>query len=43
MEEGFVKGQSDNLPNIDIYTVMDFFSSNPSYVSAEIKGVKLFK
>ncbi|XP_072387374.1 uncharacterized protein [Diabrotica undecimpunctata] len=43
MEEGFVKGQSDNLPKIDIYTVSDFFSSNPSYISAEIKGVKLSK
>ena len=43
MEEGFVKGQSDNLPKIDIFAVMEFFSSNPSYVSAEIKGVKLFK
>ncbi|VEN58298.1 unnamed protein product [Callosobruchus maculatus] len=43
MEEGFVKGQSDNLPKIDIYTVMEFFSTNSSYTSAEIKGVKLWK
>ncbi|CAH1975092.1 unnamed protein product [Acanthoscelides obtectus] len=43
MEAGFVKGLSDNSPNIDIYAVMKFISSNPSYTSAEIKGVKLWE
>lgn len=43
MEEGFVRGDSGNLPKVDISMIMDFFANNPSYNSAEIRGAKISK
>lgn len=42
MKKHFVKGQSDNLPKIDLFMLMDLFNSNPSYDSAAME-VELFK
>lgn len=39
-EAGFVKAQSDNLPQIDAFMMTAYFASNPDFTSAEIRGVK---
>lgn len=43
MEEGFVKGQSDNLPKVVIFMVARYLSENGDYVAAEMRGIKLNK
>ena len=39
-EQGYVKGQSDNLPEVDAMMVAEFFSSSGLFTSAEMRGVK---
>ncbi|KAL0839755.1 hypothetical protein ABMA28_016396 [Loxostege sticticalis] len=41
MESGFVRGQSNNLPKVNMVMVLDFLANNPLYTSAEVRGVKL--
>lgn len=36
----FVKAGSDNLPNVDIFMLMEFIESNDCFNAAEIRGVK---
>ncbi|KAJ8985406.1 hypothetical protein NQ317_017033 [Molorchus minor] len=36
----FVKAQSDNLPNVDSFMLMEFIRSNDCFNAAEIRGVK---
>ncbi|KAJ8983459.1 hypothetical protein NQ317_013334 [Molorchus minor] len=40
-EVGFNKADSGNLPEVDIFMIMDYFNKNKDYVSSEIKGIKL--
>ncbi|KAJ8911570.1 hypothetical protein NQ315_007952 [Exocentrus adspersus] len=39
-DEGYLKGQSDNLPKVDSLMVANFFSKNVLFCSAEIRGTK---
>lgn len=41
MEEGFQKGQSDNLPLIHDMMVAEYFIKNKDFEAAEIRGVKM--
>ena len=41
MDEGFEKGQSDNLPNIDGLMVAHYLSTNSDFVAAEMRGKKM--
>lgn len=43
MEEGFQKGQSNNLPRVDGLMVAQYFSKNADFVAAEMRGVKMKK
>lgn len=43
MEKDYIRGDSSNLPKVDIDMIIDFFTSNPCYNSAEIRGAKLLK
>ncbi|KAK4882633.1 hypothetical protein RN001_005952 [Aquatica leii] len=36
----FVQAQSDNLPHVDIFMVMQYIASSDCYTAAEIKGIK---
>lgn len=40
MESGFEKANSNNLPCVDYDMILDFYSSNRNYVSAETRGQK---
>jgi hypothetical protein len=40
MEEQFIKGNSDNLPRVDMHMMHEYYINNINYFSAEIKGVK---
>ena len=40
MEAGFVKADSRNLPDINHFMVVEFFSKSDFYLSAEIRAVK---
>lgn len=40
MDEGFVKGQSDNLPAFSIFMVTEFIQKNKKYSLPECRGVK---
>lgn len=37
MEKGFLKEQSNNFPSIELFSVINFVTTNPSYVSAQIE------
>ena len=39
-EQGYVKGQSYNLPDVNAMMVAEFFSSSELFTSAEMRGVK---
>ena len=43
MDEGYEKGQSDNLPKIDGLMVAHYFAKNSDFVAAEMRGVKMKK
>lgn len=36
---GFMKAQSDNLPNVDVFMIAKYFQGNPCFTSSE-RGVK---
>ncbi|KAF5308208.1 hypothetical protein FQR65_LT06388 [Abscondita terminalis] len=36
----FVKAQSDNLPKLDSFMLVEFFNENKLFTSAEIRGIK---
>ena len=38
---GLVKGKSDNLPKIDILSMITFLRKNTDYTGAELRGAKL--
>lgn len=40
MEEGFQKGDSHNLPQVDVNMVFDFLAMNTDYNQVESSGVK---
>ena len=40
MEQGFVPGQSGNLPKIDSVTMASYFATNNNFISAEIRGLE---
>ncbi|KAL1488098.1 hypothetical protein ABEB36_012941 [Hypothenemus hampei] len=42
-EEGFVKGQSDNLPRVDMFMITNFIRNTDSFALAEVRGVKADK
>lgn len=42
-DEGFVKGQSDNLPRVDIFMVTSFIKNTDSFSLGEVRGVKANK
>lgn len=39
-EVGFVQGQSDHLPKIDVLSMFALLGNNPNFMGAELKGVK---
>lgn len=39
-DEGFSKGQSDNLPKMDMFMVATFIKQTESFSLGEIRGVK---
>ena len=39
-DEGFSKGQSDNLPNVDMFMVATFIKNAESVPLGEVRGVK---
>lgn len=41
MEEGFIKGSSDNLPRVDSLMVAQYFIGNQEFTAAEIRGIKM--
>lgn len=43
MEPGFLQAQSDNLPRIDSFMLMNFIGQNPDFVGIEIRGIKMGK
>lgn len=40
MESGFLKGNSNNLPRIDVVMLGKFFASNSDFCSSEFRNVK---
>lgn len=42
-DDGFSKGQSDNLPKVDMFMVASFIKDADSFSLAEVRGVKLNK
>jgi len=42
-DEGYVKGQSDNLPSVDSFMVASFMQSAESFSLGEVRGVKAEK
>ena len=40
VDSGFVKADSGNLPKIDMFMVLEYFTSNPEYAAPEIRDVK---
>lgn len=42
-EEGFSKGQSDNLPSVDMFMVASFIKNADSFSLGEVRGVKADK
>lgn len=40
MDEGFSKGQSDNLPIVSPMMMASFFKNSQDFLNAEIRGVK---
>ncbi|XP_050294325.1 uncharacterized protein LOC126734668 [Anthonomus grandis grandis] len=40
MDEGFCKGQSDNLPKVDMFMVATFIKNAESFSLGEVRGVK---
>lgn len=43
MEQGFVKANSTNLPEIDAVMLGFFFASNTDFCSAEFRNIKTSK
>jgi hypothetical protein len=43
MESGFNKGQSDNLPKVTPMMVYVFYSTNPNFLSTEMRGIKALR
>ena len=39
-EQGYIKGQSDNLPEVDATMVAEFLSSSGLFTSVEMRDVK---
>ena len=39
-EAGFTKGQSDNLPKVDMFMVASFIKKAESFSLGEVRGVK---
>lgn len=42
-DAGFSKGQSDNLPSVDMFMVASYIKNTESFSLAEIRGVKARK
>lgn len=42
-DEGFVKGQSDNLPTVDMFMVASFMQNAEDFSLGEVRGVKASK
>ena len=42
-DEGFLKGQSDNLPTVDMFMVASFIKNSESFSLGEVRGVKANK
>lgn len=43
LETQFTKADSANLPDVNMFMVMDYFNSKKEYISAEMRGVKLHR
>ena len=41
LEEGFVKGDSNNLPKISAFTIFDFLTKDDRFNAPESRNVKL--
>lgn len=41
LEVGFIKVDSSNLPEGNIFIKMDYFNKNNDFVSTEMRGIKL--
>ncbi|KAG5863121.1 hypothetical protein JTB14_013063 [Gonioctena quinquepunctata] len=41
VDTGFIKADSANLPELDIFMVMDYFNKNKDFISVEMRGIKL--
>lgn len=41
METGYIKADSSNLPAVSAITIHAFYMSNPNFISAEIRNVKI--
>ena len=41
VEPGFIKADSGNLPEVDVFMIMDYFNRNKDFLSTEMKGIKL--
>lgn len=40
VDQDFVKGQSDNLPTVDVFMIGEFLKNDDRFNAAEIKGAK---
>ena len=40
VDRGFVKADSENLPKISMFMMLEYFTSDPKYTAPEIRGVK---
>lgn len=40
MEANFSRANPTNLPQVDMITLMDFFTNNPDFHGSELRGIK---
>lgn len=43
VDSGFIKADSGNLPEVDMFMVFDYFNKNKDFISAEMRGIKLLR
>lgn len=43
VDAGFIKGQSDNLPRVDMFMTASYIKNSEDFSQAEVRGVKARK
>ncbi|CAG9768311.1 unnamed protein product [Ceutorhynchus assimilis] len=43
VDRGFIKADSGNLPEVDMFMVFDYFNKHKDFISAEMRGIKLLR